>query len=101
MRIRDALQQMSHLEALRLEVALIVRIWVCLDRDEFHDLQAVSFQSDHLFRIIREEAHLSHAEIAENLRADAVVPKFRGEAEAKVCLHRVEAFLLELVSVDL
>ena len=95
------LQQMPHLRPLGLEVFLVVRVGRGADRDHFDDLQPVAFEADDFFRVVGQEAHFPHAEIDEDLRAEAVVAQLRREAEFFVGLHGVEALLLEFVGVDL
>ena len=83
------------------EVALVVFVGLYLDGHILHDLQSVGFEAHALDGIVGEEAHLVHAELAEYLRAHAVVPLVGVIAEVDVGVDGVIALLLELVGGDL
>ena len=81
-------------------------IWRCADWLRCESAPArpsdsVTFQADDLLRIVRQETELAHAEIEQNLRAEAVIAQVAGEAELGVRLHRVEPFFLQFVGVNL
>ena len=70
------------------------------DRNDFRDFQAIAFEADDFLRVVREETHLAHAEVEEDLRADAVVAQLGGEAEFFIGFDRIETLLLKFVGVD-
>ena len=69
----EELQQMAELYLLGLEIFLVVRIRGHANRDLLHHLQTITFQADHFFGIVGQEAELAHAEIEQNLRAQSVI----------------------------
>ena len=91
---------MPHFDPLGFEILGVVRICFTPDRHLLDHLDAVAFQADHFLRIVREETKLAHAEIEQDLRADAVIAQVAGETEFGVCFHGIEAFLLQLVGVN-
>src|SRR5688572_22603943 len=79
------IEQVAHLVALRREVADVVRVRRYLDRHAVDDLEAVPVEAraaqlaEHvevadLDRVVRHQPHPPHAEVHEDLRADAVLP---------------------------
>src|SRR5262249_2225932 len=94
-------QLVPELFLLRLQISARRLVRRYLERDPFADRQAVAFDADQLARIVAQQPHRAHAELAENLHADAVVALIRLEAEALVRLHRVEALVLQLVGANL
>src|SRR5437764_2003593 len=97
----SSLEQVPHLDSLRLEVLGVVRIRFAPNRHLLDHLNSVTFQTDHLLRIVREETELPHTEVVENLSTDAIITQVAGEAEAGVRLDRVEPFLLQFVGMYL
>src|SRR5881409_3550159 len=81
--VRDHAQQMAHLVALGVEVRAVRRVRTDLDRDPLDDLEAIERHA-RLLRIVREDARAPHAEIHEDLDADAVLAVIGLEAEALV-----------------
>src|SRR4030095_11875504 len=69
-------------------------------RHLLHHLQAVAFESDHLLRVVSQKTELTHSEIEKDLRAYPVISQIAGIPEPRVCLDRVESFLLQFVSVN-
>src|SRR5258705_3174816 len=69
--------------------------------DGLGDRQAVALQADELPRVVRQQPHRPDAEVAENLRADAVIALVRLEAEAFVGAHGFEPLVPRLVRADL
>ena len=64
---------MPELYFLGREIFLVVRIRGRANRDLLHHLQTITFQPDHFFGIVGQEAELAHAEIEQNLRAQSVI----------------------------
>src|SRR6185295_63165 len=58
---------------LRLEVAPRRIMRGNLERDPFGDRQPVALDADQLARVVAEQTHRAHAELAEDLHADAVI----------------------------
>src|SRR4029077_4380329 len=93
-------QQVSQLRLFGLEIFRVVRIgfaayWHLLDH-----LQAVAFQSNDLLRVVSQKTELTHSEIEKDLRAQTVISQIAGIPKPRVCLDRVESFLLQFVSVN-
>jgi len=65
-----------------------------------HDLQAEAGHARHLARR-GQQHHAADAEVAQDLRPDAVIALVGFEPEALVCLDRVESLVLQLVGSDL
>src|SRR6266851_10097938 len=96
-----ALQKVSELVFLGLQVALVVGIGFDADRDALDDLQTESFESVDLLGVVRQQPDLPHAEVVDDLAADAVVPFVWRVAEGLVRLDGIEARVLEVVGVKL
>ena len=77
-----------------------MRVCLAPNRYLLDHLNPVTFQADDLLRIIRQEAELAHAKIEKNLRAESVIPQIGREPEARICFHRIETFLLQLVGMN-
>ena len=71
------------------------------ERQRLDDAEAVALEADELARVVRQQAHGADAEVAEDLRADAVVALVRLEAEPLVRLDGVEPLILQLVRAQL
>src|SRR6267143_6815773 len=93
-------QQVSQLRLFGLEIFRVVRIGFATDWHLLHHLQAVAFQPDDLLRVVSQKTEPTHSEIEKDLRAEAVVSQIAGIPEPRVCLDRVESFLLQFVSVN-
>src|SRR5450432_1263868 len=72
-----------------------------MDGYALNHLEAVALESDHLTRIVRQKPEFTDAEVEQNLGTHSIVPQIRREAQTFVGLHRVEALLLQFVSVTL
>jgi hypothetical protein len=59
--------------ALRVQVALVVRVGRVHDRDLLGDRQAVAFEPDDLLRVVGHDPDRAEPEVDEDLRPDAVV----------------------------
>ena len=93
---------MSHFVALCLKVAQVVWIGRRLDGDLLNDGETIGLETDALFGIVGQEAHLAQAEIVQHLSANAVVARVGGMAQRVVGFDRVEPFaLLQLVRFEL
>ena len=71
------------------------------ERHRFDDRQPVALDAHELARVVGQQPHRADAEVAQDLRADAVVALVGLEAEPLVGLDRVEALVLQLVGADL
>src|SRR5713226_5188337 len=94
-------QNVAEFLLLRLEVFSSRRRWGDLERDALDDLEAEAFDGDVLGGVVRHQTDLADAEVAEDLRAGAVVADVGGEAELLVRLDRVGALILKLVRFQL
>src|SRR5262245_32435057 len=94
-------QEMAELRLLGAEVLDVPRVRGDLERRARDDVDPVALEAADLLRVVREEADAAHAEVAEDLCADAVVAQILAEAELEVRLDRVEAAVLERVRADL
>src|SRR5687767_8585421 len=95
------LQEMPHLVLLRFQVLARPVGRVHLERHALHDLQAVTADRDVLGRVVRHEPHLADSEVAQDLRADPVVPDVRRESQLLVGRDGVVTLVLELVRFQL
>src|SRR5216684_477000 len=94
-------QFVPHLVLLGLEVSTRRLRGGNFERQPLRDGQAVTFDADELPRVVAEQPHRTHAEIAQNLHADAVVALVGLESETFVGLNGVEPLILQLVSANL
>src|SRR5712692_11379073 len=62
-------QQVAELVPLRGEISAIRRTWRDLDRDPLHDLESI--EGNEFLRVVGENAGAAHAEVEEDLHADA------------------------------
>src|SRR5688572_522150 len=95
------LQEVPHLVLLRLQVLARPVRRVDLEGNALDDLEPVSSDRDVLGRVVRHQTHLADAEVAEDLRADAVVADVGRESEFLVGRDGVVSFVLELVRLQL
>src|SRR5688572_24292831 len=72
-RIIHHVEKVSQLLLLRTQVSDVVLGCDGLQRDTFDDGQAVPLETRSLRGVVRQQTHGSHAEVDEDLRADAVV----------------------------
>jgi hypothetical protein len=92
----------AELVALGGQVALVVLVGGHLQGHALGDLQTVAAHRVVLAGVVREQAHLAHAEVAQDLRAHAVVADVGGQAQGLVRVDRVEALrLLQVVGLHL
>src|SRR5688572_21733437 len=90
------LENMPQLLLLRLEILPRRQGRGDLERDAGDDLQAEAFDGHELRGVVGHQADLADAEVTENLGAGSVVADVGGEAELRVRLNRVVAFILQL-----
>ena len=62
-------KEMVHLVPLRLQISSIDTIGLYLQGHALHDLETVTFQTDHFARIVGQEANLFNAQIDQDLRS--------------------------------
>src|ERR1700731_2301526 len=91
---------MAHFCALGLEIPRIVWISLRFDRKLFDNVETVSFESDHFFRIVREETDLADAEVNQNLGTGAVFTEVHRKSQFFIGFDGVEALFLEFVSAN-
>ena len=65
------------------------------------DLQFITFETDDLARVVREQANLSHPEVYEDLRSEAIVTQVYGKSELFIGLDGIQSLLLKLVGMDI
>lgn len=92
---------MPHLGPLGLEVFLVLLGDRRDHRDPAHHGEPVPLEPNELGRVVRHQPHRAHANVPENLGADAVLAGVDGEAELDVGLHRVAALVLQVVGAEL
>src|SRR6266403_2991565 len=100
-RLLEPGQEMSEFRLLGAEILDVAGVGRDLERRARHHLDAVALEPSDLLRIVGEEAHVADAEIAEDLRTDAVVAQVLPEPELEVGLHGVEPSVLQRVGADL
>jgi len=64
------------------------------------NFQTVSFQSNHLFGIVGEQADGFQAKIHKNLRAQAIFPQVHAVTKLEIGFHRVQTLLLQFIGLD-
>ena len=92
---------MAHPVALGHQVADVLGVGAHRQRHALDDVQAVAVQADPLGRVVGQQPHRPHAEVDEDLRADAVVAGVGGQAELEVGVDGVVAGVLQLVGLQL
>ena len=95
------MQSVPHAVSLGLEIALVVLIWYYFDRHILCDFESISLQADTLYRVVCEQAHLVHAEVAEHLCAASVVTLIWLETEVYVGIYGIVSFFLQFVGCNL
>ena len=88
---------MSHAVFFCLQVLIIVLVRRYFDWNIFNNFKAVSLKAYTLCRIVGDKSHLVHAELAQHLRAAAVVALIGLESEMYVCINGIKAFFLQLI----
>src|SRR4051812_32235616 len=95
------LKQVAHLDPLGLEILLVMRIRGAANRDLLDHLNAVAFEADDFLWVVGEKTEFAHAKVEQDLRAESIIAQVAPEAELRVGLDGIQAFLLQLISVDL
>jgi hypothetical protein len=72
---------MSHLRSLGLEIARVVGIGLCFDRELLNNVQTVSLQADHLFRIVGQKTDATNTEVNQYLRAGTILTEIHREPQ--------------------
>src|SRR6266516_8177662 len=91
---------MPHLRSFGLKIFGVMRIGFAAYRHLFYHLQPVTFESDNFFGVIGQKTEPADSEIEKDLRAEAVIAQIAWVTKPGICLHRVETFLLQFVSVN-
>src|SRR5262245_23028787 len=99
--VRKGRKEVPELVALGTEVLPVRLGRRDLDRDALADVQPVALEADDLLRVVREELEILHAQVDQNLSADAVIAQIGVESEGRVGLDRVLALVLQLVGAHL
>src|SRR5262249_16345107 len=68
-----AAEQVAELLLLRLEIPTAGVGGRDLDREAFHDLEAVALEAHELARVVRQQPHLVHAQLVQDLGPDPVI----------------------------
>src|SRR4051794_39031993 len=84
------LEQVAEPALLRAQVADVLEGRLGRQRDALDDLEAEAGEACVLGRVVRHQPHLADAEVAEDLRADAVAAGVGREAELEIRLDGVE-----------
>src|SRR3954463_10527595 len=92
---------MTQLRLLGAEVLDVPGMRRHLERRARHDADAVRLEAADLLRVVGQQADVTHAEVAQYLRTDAVVAQIVAEAELEVRLDGVAALILQRVGADL
>src|SRR5215469_3354403 len=94
-------EEMAKLLLLHPEIAGVVVMEIGDKRHATEQLQAVAFEAGDLARIVRDDPHLSDAQIVEDLRSDAVLAFVGRQPELEVRLDGVCTAILQLVCAQL
>ena len=70
----DALEEMTHLFFLGLQVTKVVGISRDFDGHSFHDAQAIAIDTDNFLGVIRQQPNLANAEIQQYLCPMPIMP---------------------------
>src|SRR4051812_9358912 len=87
----SVVKEMAELISLDVQIAQVLAGWAGDERHPLHDLQVVALEADELPRVVGHDADRGETEVAQDLRADAVVPKVGREAQALIGLDGVGA----------
>src|SRR5580704_11134595 len=93
-------EQVAELRSLRLEIRSVFLRCRRLYSDAIHDTQAISLESDHFARVVRQHANGFQSQIQENLRSNAIVPQIGLETELLVGLDGIRALVLEGIRLE-
>src|SRR5919106_1741768 len=96
----NVLQQVPHFRSFGLEIFDVVWVGFAANRHLFYHLQAVTLESDNFLRIVGQKTEPADSQIEQDLRAEAVIAQITRIPKPGVCLHRVEAFLLQFIGVN-
>src|SRR6266581_2396093 len=91
----SALEQVPHLYFFGFKVPGVIRIGFAANRHLLDHLDAVTLETDNFLRVVGQKTELPNAEIEKDLRAESVIAQIARVTEPGVCLHGVEAFLLQ------
>src|SRR5258708_2536685 len=94
-------EQVSHLLFFRLQVVLHIRVWLNLAGNALYHADAGVLQRRYLRGIVGEQAYLAHTKLMQDLARELVLTLIGGKAELDIGLHRVEAAVLQFVSLQL
>ena len=94
-------QDVPHPLLLRFQITNIVFVGLNHDGDPLGDGDAVSLQTHNLFGVVGHQAHLPDTQIYQDLRANAIIPQIRLEAQLDIGIHRIHPALLKLIGPDL
>src|SRR5439155_3631888 len=94
-------EQVAELRLLRAKVPDVTGPRLGLERRTGHDIDAVALEAADLLGVVGEEPDAVDTQVAQDLRADPVVPQILAEAELQVRLDGVPALVLERVGADL
>lgn len=92
---------MSHLLLFCFEISFVDLVWFDDDGNGVLYLDAMCGQSDSFGGIVSDETDVGGLEIAQNLRADAVVALIGFESEFKIGFYRIAAQFLQMVGTEL
>lgn len=88
---------MSHFCAFGLEIPGVMGIGLSFDGKLFDNIQAVSFEADHLLRVVRQKTDPANTKIDQNLGPGAVLSEIHRKTQLLVCFDRVETLFLKFV----
>jgi len=77
-------QDVPHPLLLRFQITNIVFVGLNHDGDPLGDGDAVSLQTHNLFGVVGHQAHLPDTQIYQDLRANAIIPQIRLEAQLDI-----------------
>src|SRR5437764_5304322 len=92
--------EVSKLIPLCFQVLLIEFMRFSFKRHSLHDVEAVTMETNNFLGVIRHQPDPADTEITEDLSAYAIIAEVGTETQFFVCLHRIEAFILELVGLQ-
>ena len=92
---------MPHTVLFCLQIAQVIRVGCHLDRYILDDFQPVGLQTDSFHRVVGQQAHLVNTQMAQHLRATAVVALVGLETQMDVGVNRIEALFLQFIGCDL
>mmetsp|Transcript_5688 Transcript_5688/g.35386 ORF Transcript_5688/g.35386 Transcript_5688/m.35386 type:complete len:295 (-) Transcript_5688:455-1339(-) len=88
---------MPHLQPLRLQVLLVLRMDLRVQRDALRHPDPILFQARHLGRIVGHETHGLHPEVGQYLSANGKIPRIDGMPQVQVRFHCIPSLVLEVV----